>query len=482
MRCARFAIAILAAVASLAAESHRTAAAEPSRDRETVISRVSVGLEGSGRFEGGSAPHARIALVLGDRPVGETTADSDGAWKLSVTRVLAVGEHRVRIVARTGEAGEPSISPTVRISIPTAFAAPATEPETAEGDLIRRAGELADRASEAFDELLPRLIDPPGSPDEADLRAQPSSRVKLAAFQASQPASIHGDAATGDGLLQWLASILADAEAWLEASARDYQSVIVRRLADPPPAALGAPKVQSPLASLPLDLTRAAEAERLREAEAKRAAEEARRQQQLAKAEAEARRASEAEGRRKAAEEARRQQELAKAEAETRRKVGEAQRFAEAEAKRKAVDEARRRQELARAEEEAARKTAEARRLAEAETKRQEADELRRQQELAKAEAEAQRIAAAELRRQPQSAEPPASQEQGARSMSVAAPAPLGTTKRTAPRKARRDKPQLVRYTGVTAGSGNWCDFFQYSYPMELLDPGHRLSASAGRR
>ncbi len=476
MRCARFAIAILAAVASLAAESHRTAAAEPSRDRETVISRVSVGLEGSGRFEGGSAPHAHIALVLGDRPVGETTADSDGAWKLSVTRVLAVGEHRVRIVARTGEAGEPSISPTVRISIPTAFAAPATEPETAEGDLIRRAGELADRASEAFDELLPRLIDPPGSPDEADLVPQPSSRVKLAAFQVSQPASIHGDAATGEGLLQWLASILADAEAWLEASARDYQSVIVRRLAEPPPTMLGAPKAQ------PSPVTRAAEAERLREAEAKRAAEEARRQEQLAKAEAEARRASEAEVKRKAAEEARRQQELAKAEADTRRKVGEAQRFAEAEAKRKAVDEARRRQELARAEEEAARKTAEARRLAEAETKRQEADELRRQQELAKAEAEAQRIAAAELRRQPQSAEPPASQEQGARSMSVAAPAPLGTTKRTAPRKARRDKPQLVRYTGVTAGSGNWCDFFQYSYPMELLDPGHRLSASAGRR
>jgi colicin import membrane protein len=315
------------------------------------------------------------------------------------------------------------------------------------------------------------------SPDEADLVPQPSSRVKLAAFQVSQPVSIHGDAAAGEGLLQWLASILADAEAWLEASARDYQSVIVRRLANPPPTTLGAPKVQAP----PV-LTPSAEAERLREAEARRAAEEARRQEQLAKAEAEARRASEAEARRKAAEEARRQQELAKAEAETKRKVAEAQRLAEAEAKRKAVDEARRRQDLARAEEEVARKTAEARRLAEAEAKRQEADDLRRQQELAKAEAEAQRIAAAELRRLPQSAEPPASQEQGARSMSVAAPAPLGTTKRTALRKARRDKPQLVRYTGVTAGSGNWCDFFQYSYPMELLDPGHWLSASAGRR
>jgi hypothetical protein len=487
MRCTRFAIAMLAAVASLAAESHRAAAADPSRDRETVISRVSVGPEGSGRFEGGSAPHARIALVLDGRTIGETTANPEGAWQMSVAQSFPAGDHRVRAVARTDE-GEPSVSATVRISIPVAFAEPAAE--TAEGDLIRRAGELADRASKAFDELLPRLTDPAGtigpmpSPDEAGLLPQPPPGVKLAAFQVTQPVPVHSDAATGEGVLQWLASILAGAEAWLEASARDYQSVVVRRLAEPPPTALGAPKVQRPPASQPLDLTtRAAEAERLREAEAKRAADEARRREQLAKAEADARRLAEAEAKRKA-DEARRQQERARVDAETVRKAAEARRLEEAEARRKVADEVRRQQELARAEAEISRKAAEAQRLAEAEAKRREAEEVRRQQEVARSDIETQRMAAAENRSQPQPAEPPAaSLEPGARAMAVATPAPLGVSKRATPRKAaRRDKPQLARYTGATAGSGNWCDFFQYSYPMELLDPGHWVSASTGRR
>jgi hypothetical protein len=474
------------------------AATAAEQDPALTIDRVSINPDGTGVFGGIGAPNARVALMLGGRAIGEAIANAQGGWQLELGRALTAGEHRIRAVAHADNTTEPKIGVTVRISIPSGFgslpAAHGPASDTTEQDLRRRASELADRASRGFDELLPKLTGT-GAPG-----------VKLAAIQKTQ-VTADADGSMADAFMQWLATMLANAQEWLESSARDYQSVIVRRLSDPVAEPSGAPTAEKqsrgpsapPVASQPArqpdpDALRRAESERLRQAEIDRAAasrraaeEEASRkvaeQQRIAAVE---RAKAEAESRRRAADEARRQQqEAAKAEAQSRaaeeaRRQQEAAR-ADAEAKRKAAEAQRIAGERAKLEAEVKRKAAEAQRLAVAEAAKAQAEAERRAAEATQAAAERAARAAADAARKAAEEARIALVEKPARADSSAAgaraePLPATLGKRAASRRAaRRDR----RPVAEQAGGSPWCNFFHYRYPMQLLDPGQWLAPAS---
>lgn len=52
---------------------------------------------------GTAKPGLRVLVTVDDQPAGEVTADAQGVFGVSLTRVLADGHHRVRIVASEGE-------------------------------------------------------------------------------------------------------------------------------------------------------------------------------------------------------------------------------------------------------------------------------------------------------------------------------------------------------------------------------------------
>jgi len=485
-----------------------------------TISRVSIAPDGTGLFEGVSAPGARIALRSKGRALGRTIADGQGTWQLNLPLAFGSGEHRIEAVARTDDRGEPRIGAMIRISIPDGFGSlpdrSARPAGPTEHNLLLRAGELADRASRRFDELLPELAATDGrrEPAAASAKSQPelqpvppaTSRQKVAQLDENRPAPDAGDDRPApDDTWQWLSAILADVKAWLEASARDYQSVIVRRLSDPITTAITAPAAQmpsgteappaakSPRASQPPDAQRSAEAERLRQAEADRAAaaaQSAAAGQRAAEAEA-GRRAAEAQ-RMAAAEKARVEAEAkrraaAKVDAEARRKAAEAQRIAtaekaraEAEAKRRAAEEVRRQQAADTADADARRKSAEAQQPTApvpaqplGETRR-EAQDAPRGRDLPEQPLGAAKDARTALSDQQQRTD---ISDAGAKAADAASrPGKRGTSRGVARRNAVRrpssDKP----------GSDDLCNFFRYRYPMALLDPGGWLSAGAPQR
>jgi hypothetical protein len=467
----RLATAVLAVGAVLVAARPAAvlAATAAEQDRAPTIDRVSINADGTGVFGGFGTPNARIALSLAGRAIGETIADADGGWQLELPRALAAGEHRIRAVAHADNAAEPRVGATVRISIPNAFGLPSaaqgSAADTTGQDLLRRASELADRASRGFDELLPELTG----------TANPG--MNLVAIQKTE-VTTEADGSMADAFIQWLASVLANAQEWLESSARDYQSVIVRRLSDAVAEPSGAPTAEKqsreptfpPAASLPpsppdAGAVRRAEAERLRQAEIERAVA----------------------GRRAAEEEARRKTEEAgrvKAEAEAKRRVADEARRqqqeaakSEAEAKRRAAEEARRQQEAASAAAEAKRKAAaaEAQRLAAAEAARAETDAKRKAGEAAqvpKGAGEPQARTA--LADKPEPAElRPARPKAGPTAASLGKRAASGRT-------AKRDRSEVAG--AAPPGSELWCNFFHYRYPMQLLDPGQWLAAAPLRR
>jgi|GEM_PF-3605611 len=424
-------------------------------DRPLVVAAVTIGADGTGAFEGSGPPGARIRLMLRGDAVGEAIADSLGTWHLILVRPLGAGEHHLSVVVQRAGAAAPCTAAMLRIAIPGRPAAmPADlDPTARQRDLFRRASALADSASRAFDELLPQLTGAAPLP---------------AAGTAKKGSLAQAEGSSAQSLLEWWVSLLAAVQEWLAASARDYQSVIVRRLADP---ARSAAEVEAE--------ARRAEAERLKQEELERVA---------------------AEARQRLVEEARRlaQAERVKAEAEARRRAAEAEAErvkAEAEARRKAAEEARREMEAA---EEARRRAAEAQRLAaaraaeaEAEAKRRAAEEERRQREAAaKAEAEA---AAARPLAQSGPKEPPAEPAPPSPPAALperAKPPPLSPARPSAGAAASRGREATARsptrrgraVEGGPVSGDAWCNFFNYRYPMGLLDPGRWLLITAPHR
>jgi hypothetical protein len=471
----------LPAIAAEAAEPGAAHGASPAiadlrtgRGEGPTISRVSIGPDGTGVFEGVSAPRARIALTLEGRAIARTIADARGSWQLNLPQAFAVGEHRLEAVARTDDQREPSIGEMIRISIPDGFGALRDIGERtanrAEQNLLLRAGELADRASGRFDELLPDLaasgdrMERAAAPAESQRKLQavpPATEqprtvapgVKIAQIEEKPaPPAVGNDGSMLDDVLQWLASTLANVQAWLESSQRDYQSVIVRRLSNPAAVVLTPSTVQLPSRIGPPDAGRLAEAERLRRAEADRAAQ------------------AEAEASRKSAE----SQRIATAEKAK----------AEAEAKHKAAQEARRQQAAAKADAEAKRKSAEAQKTTAAEparalgeTKREAAEVAQRRQEVNE-----QPLGASKDTRTASSDKQQRSRVSDA-GVRAAGPTSRPSNRAASQRMGRRDRSDLVRPAPADKlGSEDLCNFFRYRYPMALLDPGGWLTVSAPQR
>lgn len=99
-------------------------------------------------FEGTAAPGATLRLYDGNRLVGETTADSDGAWTANLVGELLVGDHALRAVVLNDARQEVATSGAVAVTIRQRMDAPSVlEPASgasfASGEPLTFAGTAA---------------------------------------------------------------------------------------------------------------------------------------------------------------------------------------------------------------------------------------------------------------------------------------------------------------------------------------------------
>lgn len=199
--------------------------------RRPSFQRIVIDPAGLSRFEGTGSAGMRVVLQDGDRKLGEAVANTAGVWQVTLNEALRSGDHKITALV-SDAAGAKSGGEEVRISIPSntgsdvivAFDAVRDTPviipdaETAADDVRRRAEELGRAATKEFDERV-RDLD----------RARIADAARRDQQRTDRPQATGSDGTIFDPIVNWM-----------DQSTREYQRVIIPKLAtggtaEPPP-------------------------------------------------------------------------------------------------------------------------------------------------------------------------------------------------------------------------------------------------------